>query len=185
MAVLNKKTELIILSECLLFYSIFSNVSKFIPHCRPINSETWTPSFTIVTGLTQYKGDVFPGEKPSQQLGGGVKDARKSKVVGLTDQILHHPHGDRGEVNDGERGVIPPWPHDITGQRVVSELSLAVEKRVTIEMDVTVIAGGSKGQGTMLARGRVECEKMNCYTDVEGVGERIHSITDDGVSNPF
>lgn len=127
-----------------MFWSIFSNVSIFIPHCCPINSETWTPSFTIVTGLTQYKGDVFPGEKPGQQLRGGVKDARKPKVVGLADQILQNPHGDRGEVDDGEWRVIPPRSHDITGQRVVSELSLAVEERVAIEMDVTVVAGEVK-----------------------------------------
>ena len=103
-----------------------------IPH---LQSKIWGQ-------LTQNKGDVFASEEAGHELGGGVQDAGEPKEVRLAHQVLQLSDCDRGEVDDGEWGVVSLWPHDVTGEGVVGELPLAVQERIAIEMDVPVVAGG-------------------------------------------
>ena len=90
--------------------------------------------------LTKNKGDVFASEKPSKQLRGGVQDTREPKVVRLTHQILQLAHRYCGEVHHRERRVALSRPHNVAGECVVCELSLAVQEGVAIEMYVPIIA---------------------------------------------
>ena len=45
------------------------------------------------------------------------------------------------EVDDGEGRVVLPGPHDVTSQRVMSELSFTVQEGISIQTDVAVVTG--------------------------------------------
>lgn len=88
--------------------------------------------------LTDGQDKIPSLYEADESLGFPGDDHRKAVVVRLFDQRLHVLH--RGAVlrEDGQRRLVPAWPHHVGGQRAVGELVL-VQVRVAVELDVSFV----------------------------------------------